>query len=139
MYPANLIKVIGGLNKNLMSYGNGNSKLRHVWFQHDGAPAHKTSSVKQDLVEEFGEQIIGYGGLQEWPPRSPDLTPMDFFLWGYLKQQMYATPPPTLQDLQRRITDACAYVTPVMLHRVQREVQAKVQMCIGADGEKFIH
>ncbi|GBM50075.1 hypothetical protein AVEN_138853-1 [Araneus ventricosus] len=71
--------------------------------------------------------------------RSPDLTPMDFFLRGYLKLQVYATSPPTLQDLQRRITDACANVTPAMLHRVQREVQARVQMCIVADGEKFEH
>ncbi|GBO21828.1 hypothetical protein AVEN_72817-1, partial [Araneus ventricosus] len=55
----------------------------NIWLQHDGNPAHKTSSVKQYLVEEFGVQIIGYGGFQEWPPRSPDLTPMDFFLWGY--------------------------------------------------------
>ncbi|GBN34663.1 hypothetical protein AVEN_176139-1 [Araneus ventricosus] len=113
--------------------------LRNVWFQHDGAPAHKTSSVKQYLVEQFGEQIIVYGGFQEWPPRSPDLTLMDIFLWGYLKQQVYATPPPTLQDLQRRIKDACANMTPAMLHRVQREVQARVQMCIVADGEKFEH
>ncbi|GBM07586.1 hypothetical protein AVEN_230023-1 [Araneus ventricosus] len=74
-------------------------QLRNVWFQHDGAPSHKTSSVKQYLVVEFGEQIIGYGGFQEWPPRSPDLTPMDFFLWGNLKQQVYAARPPTLQDL----------------------------------------
>ncbi|GBM45178.1 hypothetical protein AVEN_181071-1 [Araneus ventricosus] len=72
-------------------------QLLNVWFQHDGAPAHKTSSVKQYLVEEFGEQITGYVGFQEWPPRSPDLTPMDFFLWGYLKLQVYATPPPTIQ------------------------------------------
>ncbi|GBL70462.1 hypothetical protein AVEN_128399-1 [Araneus ventricosus] len=85
------------------------------------------------------EQIIGYGGFQELPPSSPDLTPMDFFLWGYLKQQVYATPPPKLQDLQRRIMDTCASLTPAMLHRVQLEVQARVQMCIVADGEKFEH
>ncbi|GBN33693.1 hypothetical protein AVEN_242482-1, partial [Araneus ventricosus] len=113
--------------------------LRNVWFQHDGAPAQKTSSVKQYLVEEFGEQIIVYGGFQDWPPRSPDPTLKDIFLWGYLKQQVYATPPPTLQDLQRRMTDAYANMTPAMLHRVQREVQARVQMCIVADGEKFEH
>ncbi|GBM38431.1 hypothetical protein AVEN_33718-1 [Araneus ventricosus] len=70
---------------------SGCVQLRNVWFQYDGAPEHKISSVKQYLVEEFEEQIIGYGGFQEWPPRSPDLTPMDFFLWGYLKQQVYAT------------------------------------------------
>ncbi|GBO33387.1 hypothetical protein AVEN_221780-1 [Araneus ventricosus] len=55
------------------------------------------------------------------------------------RRHVYAAPPPTLQDLQRRITDACANVTPAMLHRVQREVQAKAQMCIVADGEKFEH
>ncbi|GBM33594.1 hypothetical protein AVEN_181838-1 [Araneus ventricosus] len=49
------------------------NKLRNVWFQHDSTPAHKTSSVKQYLVEKFEEQIIGFGGFQEWPPRSPDL------------------------------------------------------------------
>ncbi|GBL85751.1 hypothetical protein AVEN_193195-1 [Araneus ventricosus] len=114
-------------------------KLQNVWFQHNCAPADRTSSVKQYLVEEFEEQIIGYGGFKEWPPRSPDLTPMYSFLWEYLKQQVYATPPPPLQDLQRRITDACANVTPAILHRVQREIQERVQMCIVADGEKFEH
>ncbi|GBN17446.1 hypothetical protein AVEN_120120-1 [Araneus ventricosus] len=79
-------------------------QLQNVWFQHDGAPEHKTSSMKQYLVEEFGEQIIGHCGFEEWLPRSPDVTPMDFLLWGYLKQQVYATLLPTLQDLQHRIT-----------------------------------
>lgn len=34
-------------------------QIRNVWFQHDGTSAHKTSLVKQCLVEEIGEQIIG--------------------------------------------------------------------------------
>ncbi|GBN15366.1 hypothetical protein AVEN_244276-1 [Araneus ventricosus] len=85
------------------------------------------------------EQMVGNGGFQEWPPRSPDLTPMDFFLWRYVKQHVYATPPPTLQDLQRRITDACAIMTSAMLHRMQREIQARVQIWIVADGERFEH
>ncbi|GBM31939.1 hypothetical protein AVEN_74241-1 [Araneus ventricosus] len=122
-----------------MVLGMGPTSPKAGPVQHDDAPAHKTSSVKQYLVEEFGEQIIRYGDFQEWPPCSPDLTPMDFFLWGYIKQQVYAIPPSTLQDLQRRITDACASVTPAMLHRVQREVQARVQMCIAVDGEKLEH
>ncbi|GBL93892.1 hypothetical protein AVEN_153650-1 [Araneus ventricosus] len=60
-------------------------ELRNVWFQHDGAPPHKISNVKQYLMETFQNQIIGYGGFVEWPPRSPDLTPLDFFLWGHIK------------------------------------------------------
>ncbi|GFY29872.1 hypothetical protein TNCV_4071851 [Trichonephila clavipes] len=43
-------------------------------------PDHKTSPVKQYLVKAFGIQIIGNGGVEDWSPRSPDLTPLDFFL-----------------------------------------------------------
>ncbi|GBM96560.1 hypothetical protein AVEN_231637-1 [Araneus ventricosus] len=88
-------------------------------------------------METFQNQVIGYGGFVEWPPSSPNLTPLNFFLWGHIKGQVYATPPPTLQDLRRRITDACASVTPSMLHNVQREIQNRVQMCILDDEEHF--
>ncbi|GBN25864.1 hypothetical protein AVEN_163639-1 [Araneus ventricosus] len=88
-------------------------------------------------METFQNQVIGYGGFVEWPSRSPDLVPLDFLLWGHIKGQAYATPPPTLQDLRRRITDACASVPPAMLHNVRREIQSRVQMCIVANGEHF--
>ncbi|GBO01517.1 hypothetical protein AVEN_131064-1 [Araneus ventricosus] len=76
-------------------------------------------------METFQNQIIGYDGFVEGPQCSPDLTPLDF-LWGHIKGQVYATPPRTLQDLRRRITDACASVTPAMLHNVQREIQSRM-------------
>ncbi|GBN50620.1 hypothetical protein AVEN_201652-1 [Araneus ventricosus] len=101
-------------------------QLRNVWFQHDGVPPHKISNVKQYPMETFQNQVIRYGGFVEWSSRSPDLTPLDFFLWGDIKGQAYATHPPTFQDLRRRITDACASVTPAMLHNVQREIQSRV-------------
>ncbi|GBM88400.1 hypothetical protein AVEN_149453-1 [Araneus ventricosus] len=93
--------------------------------QHDGAPPYKISNAKLYLMEAFQNQIIGYGGFVEWPVRSPDLTPLDFFLCGHIKGQVYEIPPPTLQDLRRSITDACASVTPAMLHNVQREIQSR--------------
>ncbi|GBN00350.1 hypothetical protein AVEN_270120-1 [Araneus ventricosus] len=111
--------------------------LRNVWFQQHGAPPYKISNVKQYLMEAFQNQVIAYGGPIKWSPRSHDLTPLDFFLWGHIKGQVYAIPPPTLKDLLRRITDACASVTPAMLHNVQREIQFRVQMCIVANGEPF--
>ena len=37
--------------------------LRNLWFQHDGAPDHKTSPVKQNLIKELGNQIIGNDGI----------------------------------------------------------------------------
>ncbi|GBN28602.1 hypothetical protein AVEN_170188-1 [Araneus ventricosus] len=97
------------------------------------------SNVQQYIRDTFHQQVIEYGGCVEWPPRSPDLNPLDFFLWGCIKQRVYATPPPKLQELRNRITDSCASVSPAMLYNVQREVQSRVEMCIVAEGQHFEH
>ena len=67
----------------------------------DGAPCHRTNVVRKRLREVFGNRFIRLGHAGEWQPRSPDLTP--FFLWGYLKNKVYETPPTDLQDLRDRI------------------------------------
>lgn len=54
----------------------------NVWFQQDGAPPHFTVQVRQFLNANFPNQWIGRRGSIEWPPRSPDLTPLDFFSGG---------------------------------------------------------
>jgi hypothetical protein len=56
-------------------------------------------------------------------PRSPDLTPLDFFLWGYVKDQGYSQRVNTLYELRGPITAAMANVTEDMLQRVWREVR----------------
>ena len=54
--------------------------INDMWFQQDGATSH-TSRVTIDLLKgKFGERVISRNGPVEWPPRSCDLTPMDFFL-----------------------------------------------------------
>ena len=40
---------------------------------------------------------------ENWPPRSPDLTPCDYFLWGHLKNKVYSTPPENTGELRERI------------------------------------
>jgi hypothetical protein len=49
------------------------------------------------------------------PPRSPDITPLDFFLWGYVKDIVYKTPVTSLDELKLRIVAAIETVTPQML------------------------
>lgn len=64
----------------------GNQVLRIMWFQQDGAPAHKARIVKTYLSRRFPNQWIGIGSkIHEFPSSSPDLTLLDFFLWGYVK------------------------------------------------------
>ena len=43
------------------------------------------------------------GGPTTWPPRSPDLIPIYFFRWGYIKDIVHSTPVSDLKDLFRRI------------------------------------
>ena len=71
-------------------------------FMHDGAPQNFSNLVRQHLSNTFGNQWIGRGGPISWPPRSPDMTPLDFFLWGNLKRLIYLTPVHTRDDLIKK-------------------------------------
>ena len=62
--------------------------------------------------------MVGRGGPTPWPPRSPDITPLDFFLWRYVKDRVYATRVPDLKTPKRRITEAIANITTEMLQNM---------------------
>jgi hypothetical protein len=47
--------------------------------------------------------------LSRWPPRSPDLTPCDIFLLGYIKGSVFVpTLPVSVNDLKQHIATAVA-------------------------------
>lgn len=76
---------------------------RQMWYQLDEAPAHSVVPARERLSEMFGQQWIGRYGPTRWPARSPDLTPLDFFLWGHIKNEVYSTAVDTVEDLKDRI------------------------------------
>ena len=45
-----------------------------------------------------------------WPPRSLDITPLDFFLWGYVKDIVYKTKVRDIDDLKQRISNAMTII-----------------------------
>jgi hypothetical protein len=53
---------------------------QHMWFMHYGAPPHFLCSVRQHLNQTSSEQWVGRGGPANWPARSPDPNPLDFWL-----------------------------------------------------------
>ena len=63
----------------------------------------------------FPNRWIGRDGPTPWPPQSPDITPLDFFLWGYVKDKVFLTPVPDITNLKARITDAFATIIEDML------------------------
>ena len=60
-----------------------------VIFQQDGAPPHRGLAVRQFLNDTFPDRWIGRDGPILWPPHFPDITPLDFFPWGYVKDFVY--------------------------------------------------
>jgi hypothetical protein len=62
---------------------------QEYFFQQDGAPPHYANTVNAFLDQQFPGKWIGRRGPIAWLPRSPDLTPLDFFLWGYTKDLVY--------------------------------------------------
>ncbi|KDR10441.1 hypothetical protein L798_15462 [Zootermopsis nevadensis] len=72
----------------------------------------------------------GDNNLLPWPARSPDLTPRDFFLWGFVKDSVYVPPLPTsIHELRDRITHALQAITADVLHRVWDEFDYRVDVC----------
>ena len=78
-----------------------------IIFEQDGAPPHLGSHVRRFLDAIFPNRWIGRAGPTAWPPRSPDITPLDFFLWGYVKNKVFSTPVPDITNLKARITSFC--------------------------------
>ena len=81
-----------------------NGYFQRLWWAQDGAPAHGSNEDKEWLQEFFRQHTIALNPV-EWSPRSPELTPCDYFLWGYLKNKDYVTPPTDIDDLTQRITE----------------------------------
>lgn len=111
----------------------------NIWFQHDGAPPHFGINVRTYLNNNFANRWIGRGGPVLWPPRSPDLTPLDYYLWGHMKSLVYSNKPQTRDELIQNIMAAAASIRddPDSLQRVTSSIIRRARMCCEAAGGHF--
>jgi len=82
----------------------------------------------------FPNTWLGRDGPTPWPPRSPDITPLDFFLWGYVKDKVFSTTVPDITHLKARITDAFATITEDMLENTWRETDYRLEVLCATKG-----
>lgn len=108
--------------------------IQQLHFQQDGAPPHFSAFVTDTLNEKFGHRWIGRQGPICWPPRSPDLTPCDFFLWGYIKNIVYREKIRDLNHLRNRINEAMTTVNKDMLTNVWAELDYRLDICRATNG-----
>jgi len=108
-----------------------------IIFQHDGAPPHYSNAVRDYLNAQY-PMWIGRGGTVAWPPRSPDLTPMDFCVWGLYKSLVYFHEVQSEEELRRRIDRASEEVRRIISSGVTgRQVRDRARACIRYNGGHF--
>ena len=108
-----------------------------VWFQRDGATAHTTRDTMSLLRNIFGERIISRTSDFNWPPRSPNLTAPDCFLWGYLKEKVHIDKSRTIEQLKSNIRDEINNITPEVLRKVMENVLERARICEAENGHQL--
>ena len=102
--------------------------------QQDVEPPHWGSDVRWFMDATFPNRWIGRDGPTPWLPRSPDIIPLDFFLWGYVKDKVFLTPVPDITNLKEGITDALATITEDMLDNTWREIDYRLDILRATKG-----
>ncbi|GFV99150.1 uncharacterized protein TNCV_1511231 [Trichonephila clavipes] len=92
--------------------------VQELRFQQDGATCHTARATIDLLKDTLGDRLISRFGPVNWPPRSCDLTPLDYFLWVYVKSLVYADKPQTLDHLEDNVRRVIADIRPQMLEKV---------------------
>ena len=106
------------------------------YFQQDEATSHTSQASMAEIQSVFGHRVISKG---LWPPRSPDLTPPDYFLWGYLKGRVCRNKPRTIDALKANIAEEIQAVTTEVLARTFQNMARRFQSCLDANGGHFQH
>ena len=101
------------------------SFLSHVLFSDEDNFAN-TGNVKRHNMHYWANANCWCGIVSDhvidpvaWPPRLPDVTSPDYFLWGFVKECVMAVAPTTPDDMKERIRRACTEITPQMLAEVR--------------------
>lgn len=121
------------------SRNNCRTPDENLWYQQDGAPPHYALAVRSYLDQVFPNRWIGRRGTVEWAPRSPDLTPLDFFLWGHLKNVVYKCKPDNIQELKNKIRLECNNISQETINKVQQEFIDRLGYCQAQEGFQFEH
>ena len=113
--------------------------------QQDGAPPQWKLTMRAYLNDNLPRRWIGRASgednvMLKWPPRLSDLTPCNFFLWGYVKTLVYVPSlPENVNELKQRITFEQETVTQDMLHHVWEELDYRLDVCQVTGGTHIKH
>jgi len=95
--------------------------------------------MRDSFNESFPNRWLGRGGPVAWPPISPDLTPLDYYLWGHVKTLVYEPKVDSRAALRDRIFVAAEHIRnhPNNTGSSKQSLLMRAEKCIAAGGGHF--
>ena len=121
---------------------NRNAKSNHlfsnfIWMQ-DGASPHAMESTIQLIQSYFSRMIAKRAPIEtnlEWPPNSPDLTPLDYWLWGHVKPKCKKSS--TVNEIKEEFTRKINRIPLRTVQRTIKEFPERLKLCLQNNGGHF--
>jgi hypothetical protein len=111
-------------------------KLYHWQSEHEcGTRVMVLRAVRDVVRNTYHDRWTGRRGPTAWPPRLPDLNPLDLYLWGHLDTLVYAAPVDNGETLHRQTIRNC----PGIFARMWRPVMRRVEACTESHGGHYEH
>ena len=106
-------------------------------FQQDGAPAHSACQAQEWLEQNCPDFIK----KDEWPPNSPDLNPLDYFVWSAMLQsyERFSPKPATVAELKTVLQAIWISIPQQSIDRAVLSFRKRLQACIQQEGGHFEH
>ena len=119
--------------------------LKNEWtFQQDGAPSHRAVETQEWIEQNFPDfiKVDSHWGANpavkgDWPPNSPDLNVMDYFVWPYLQSKACSKPHKSIEALKASLVKEWDEVPQEMIQKAIDNFPKRLKKCIDANGGHF--
>ena len=108
--------------------------IGNIWFQQDFATCHTAEGILDVVRPVFEDRIINRRADGVWPSRSCDLTSLDYYLWGAVKDKCYADKPDTIDTLKDNIRKAIGEIQLHTIDNVLKNLTDHVGYCMASRG-----
>ena len=108
--------------------------IGNIWFQQDDATCHTAEATLDVLHSVFEDRIISIRADIIKPPRSCDLTPLNYYLCSAVKDKCYADKPETIHALKDNIREA---IGEIQLHTIDNVLKNWIDLvsnCMASRG-----
>ena len=105
----------------------------------DGAPPPTAHRVLTWISDHFGERVVGQMTQHEWASHSPDLNPLDFFLWGHIKDQIMGQTFQNIDELKNIVNRLVKAIPQLLCERSIRNFVYRIRMCVRRNGRHVEH